>query len=229
MNVYSLLTGSPNPNECWDPKYLDKEDQMGLRSAYTDLQEAGLVPPPTDPNDRLGRRFVCLSCGGSGAMMDRYGERPCFDCQGHSSEDILLPTSLRMLSIWASLGVDNILEVERQAKSFLAWAEAEGLWSSAEGERKLFSREVYGPPTVTWRVSNMVRVVDPLPTGPIEDVVAFLSQRDQVCHNQLLGSIPCRVDGTHGDTVIPQLRDIWNIGVIPARLDRLGLHIWIPK
>lgn len=228
-NIYTLLTGSPEPSTNWLPRYREMYQQEGIRLAYQHLLEAGLVPAPSESTDRPGRRFVCKACDGSGSSYDQYGERPCPYCREHPTEDILLPTTLEALVCWASLGLDTIQKIEAQASIFLDWAKEHG-WESAEGTRKIFSRELFGPPHVTWVFNNMVRLVDRLPDGPMSEVIAFLSRRDQVCFNDLQGPISCRVDGTllQGDGIIDPIREIWNMGVIPARLDTVGIRLWVP-
>lgn len=228
MNIARILTGSDDfASKQWLPQFKVYEDHLGVRRAYVALMEAGLVPPPSEPTDRQVRRFSCQPCYGTGFTSDAYGERPCPHCNDRDSDDIQLPTTLETLVAWASLGRDTIDEIERQASSFLSLARSHG-WKSSEGERRVFSRGVYGPPSVIWKFQNMVRLVDKLPDGPMDEVVRFLSQRDQVCHNVMHGPVPCRVDGTWSNTIVEPIRAIWNTGVIPASLDPQGLELWVP-
>lgn len=229
MNIARILTGTDDPaSKQWLPEFTVYEDFLGIRRAYGALVDVGLVPPLSNDLDRLPRRFECLPCFGTGSTTDAYGERPCPWCREHSSEDILMPTTLDALAIWASLGRDTIDEIERQASAFLSFARSHG-WTSNEGAPRVFSRGVFGPPSVTWRFANMVRLVDKLPEGPVDEVVRFLSQRDQVCHNVMHGPIPCRVDGTWAGTLVDPIRAIWNTGVVPASLTPQGLELWVPK
>ncbi len=232
MNIARILTGSDDPSaltaKLWHPHFRVYEDHLGVRRAYVELMNAGLVPPPSKSEDRQVRRFACQPCHGMGSTVDAYGERPCPDCNDRSSDDIMLPTTLDALVIWASLGRDTIDEIERQASSFLSIARNFG-WKSAEGASRVFSHGDYGPPAITWKFQNMVRLVDKLPDGPVDEAVRFLSQRDQVCHNVMHGPVPCRVDGTWGGTIVDPIRAIWNTGVIPASLDPHGLELWVPS
>mgnify|MGYP006985672066 CR=1 FL=1 len=230
MNIARILTGSDDPSNLtakrWLPEFKVYENHLGVRRAYVVLMEAGLVPPPS-LGERLVRRFACQPCHGTGSTTDAYGERPCPYCNERSSDDILLPTTLEALVTWATLGRDTIDEIERQASSFMSFARSHG-WKSAEGMPRVFSRGVYGPPAVTWKFRNMVRLVDKLPEGPVEEAVRFLSQRDQVCHNVMRGPVSCQVNGTWVNTVVEPIRAIWNTGVIPVSLDPQGLELWVP-